>query len=139
MKKLREILPGYERVCSTALVYMLSVLSVCARNMIDRGSGAAIYCSFFVEMLVLVILCEMIDWLVFRFVRSWPAAIITECILITLVCTAAALWRGWIDLTLSGIVVYVLIVLAIYAVVVFLLIMRNRRDAEAITRQIQSD
>jgi len=85
--------------------------------------------------------CEYLEdaWLVFRFVHSWAAAIITECVIITAVCTAVALWRGWIDSTLSGIGVYALIVLAIYAAVVFMLILRNRRDAEAITQQIQSE
>lgn len=139
MKKLRTILPCYERLSNTALVYSLSILSVCLRNIIDRGNDAVIYCSFFIEMLGLVIVCELIDWLVFRFVRSWAAGVIIESVIITVVCTVAALWRGWIDRTASGIAVYVLIVLAVYAAVLLMLILRNRRDAEAITKQVQSE
>lgn len=139
MKKLRAILPGYERLSNTALVYSLSALSVCLRNIIDRGSDADIYCSFFIELLGLVIVCELIDWLVFRFVGSWAAGVVIESLIITIVCTAVALWRGWIEFTLYGIAIYVTIVLSIYAAVLIMLVMRNRRDAEAITRQVQSE
>lgn len=139
MKKLRDILPGYERISSTALVYMLSVLSVCIRNVIERGSNAVIYCSFFIELLALVIVCQLIDWAVFRIIHSWTAALVTESVVITLVCTAAALWRGWIELTPWGVISYVLIVLAILAAVVIILTRRNRHDAESITQQLQSN
>ena len=137
MKKLKACLPGYDRISATALVYMLSVVCVCIGNILHVGPDTAIYCGFFIELLGLVIVCEIIDWLLPKLIHNWTVFLLTEVIVITLVCLGFALWRGWMGCRWEIILRFSIAVVVIYASVYIILTVRNRRDAEAINRQVQ--
>lgn len=130
----KRLAPGFGRISATAMAYSLAV--VCSAVMNLGGDHGSVSAEYLLELLALVVVIEIIDWLSAKLISNAAVFFIVDYVLISAAATGFLLLRGWISCDAPSILASAGCILLVFIAVYAVFVCRNRRDAKAINEKV---